>query len=59
MIHEDASAPCHLPREVIDKEYASSPKSPVGQVRDLYEGAMQQMHEDEGDLKKAFKAGKY
>ena len=52
MIREDASAPCHLPREVMDKDWPSSDGYLGGHIKDLFDAVNSQMKEDGGDLRK-------
>lgn len=58
MIHEDRSAPCLLPRNVIDREWPSHrgymPKAPM----DLFDGANAQLHEDERDVRRELRPTK-
>ena len=59
MIREDMSAPCLLPREVIDKNFPSAGYGLKGGYHDLFGGVQAQMHKDESDLKKAFSPKKW
>lgn len=59
MIHDDMSAPDLLPRHVIDQYWSKAPEYNRGYVEDLYKGVQNQMHEDERDMRKIAKAGKY
>lgn len=59
MIREDRSAPCLLPREVIDKQWPSSADYNMGYVDDLFNGVQKQMSEDRGDFGKAMGPKKY
>jgi hypothetical protein len=59
MIREDMSAPCLLPRQVIDEYWPKAANYNMGYVEDLFYGAEKQMHEDYQDLKREAKAGKY
>ncbi len=59
MINDDMSAPCLLPRNVMEKEYGYYPTSPLGAIDDLYTGVEKQLNEDVRDAGKVFKPGKY
>jgi len=59
MIREDRSAPCNLPREVMDKYWPKTNNYNAGYVDDLFRGVEKQMDEDFMDLKKATGPGKY
>lgn len=59
MIKEDMSAPCLLPRNVIDREFPKANNYAMGFVEDLYYGAEKQMHEDYADLKRELDPAKY
>jgi len=59
MIKEDMSAPCLLPRDVIDSYWPKAGNYSAGYVDDLFYGAQKQMHEDKEDFKRAGNTGKY
>ena len=59
MIKEDASAPCMLPRQVIDEYWPKSARYEHGYMDDLFMGVQKQMSEDYNDLKREMKPGKY
>lgn len=59
MIKEDMSAPCLLPRGVIDEYWPRANNYHMGYVEDLFYGAQKQMHEDYDDLGKAMGPKKY
>lgn len=59
MINDDRSAPCNLPRNVMEKEYGYYPTSPLGMIDDLYSGVERQLNEDHRDAEKVFKPKKY
>ncbi|CAB4184439.1 hypothetical protein UFOVP1478_19 [uncultured Caudovirales phage] len=59
MIKEDMSAPCLLPREVIDREFPSAGYGLQNGYHDLFGGVQAQLHKDESDLKKAFSPKKW
>lgn len=59
MIREDRSAPCMLPRNVIDEYWPRAANYNAGYVDDLFYGAQKQMHEDYEDLKMETRPGKY
>jgi len=59
MIKEDMSAPCLLPRNVIDEYWPKAANYNMGYVEDLFYGAEKQMHEDYNDLSKAIGPKKY
>jgi hypothetical protein len=52
MIKDDMSKFCNLPTEVMDKEFGKGEYSMPGRIRDLYEGAEQQMSQDERELRR-------
>ena len=59
MIKEDMSAPCLLPRQVIDEYWPKANNYNMGYVEDLFYGAEKQMHEDYKDLGREMKPKKY
>lgn len=60
MIHEDRSAPCLLPMNVISKDWPASARSNIGYIGgDLFEGAQKQMKQDHADLGKIRNPKKY
>jgi hypothetical protein len=59
MIAEDRSAPCLLPRNIIDKEWEQGSSYHMGMVDTLYEGVQIQIREDSADFKKAYSPKKY
>lgn len=59
MIKEDMSAPCLLPRNVIDKEWPKAAGYNMGRMQDLFNGVQKQMSEDAADFKREAKGGKY
>ncbi len=59
MIEEDWSAPCLLPKMVIDRDWPRSHNYMNYSEADLFMGVNKQLNEDQNDMKKAFKAGKY
>lgn len=59
MIHEDHSAPCLLPRMVMEKAYGYGAEYNMHHMEDLYSGVQIQLHEDGEGAKKAFRPGKY
>lgn len=59
MIKEDMSAPCLLPRNIIDEYWPRANNYHMGYVEDLFYGAQKQMHEDHDDLGKAMGSKKY
>lgn len=59
MIKEDMSAPCLLPRSVIDEYWPKANNYHMGYVEDLFYGSQKQMHEDYDDLGKAMGPKKY
>lgn len=59
MINNDMSAPCLLPREIIDKEWPKVANYNMGYMKDLFGGVQKQMNEDYADLKRETSPGKY
>lgn len=59
MIKEDMSAPCLLPRGVIDEYWPKANNYHMGYVEDLFYGAQKQMHEDYDDLGRSMGPKKY
>ncbi len=59
MIREDMSAPCLLPRGIIDEYWPRAANYHMGYVDDLFYGAQKQMHEDYEDFGREMKPGKY
>jgi hypothetical protein len=59
MISEDRSAPCLLPRSVIDKDWERGSIYHMGMVDTLHTGAQIQIHEDSADFKRAYSPKKY
>lgn len=59
MIKEDMSAPCLLPKGVIDEYWPRANNYHMGYVEDLFYGAQKQMHEDYDDLGRAMGPRKY
>lgn len=59
MIHEDRSAPCLLPREVMDKDWPRATMYSPTIPSDLFTEANKQMKADEREFRSAFKPGKY
>lgn len=59
MIREDMSAPCLLPREVMDKEWPKSGSYNMGMVDDLFSAVQKQKNEDSAELGKAMGPNKY
>ncbi len=59
MIKEDMSAPCLLPRRIIDEYWPKANNYNMGYVEDLFYGAEKQMHEDYKDLGREMDPKKY
>ena len=59
MIREDWSAPCLLPKQVIDRDWARNSNYMNYSEEDLYMGVQKQLREDRDGFEKAFKPGKY
>jgi hypothetical protein len=59
MIREDLSAPCNLPRSVMQEFWPKAHNYNMGFVEDLFYGAQKQMHEDYNDLGREMDPKKY
>jgi hypothetical protein len=59
MIKEDMSAPCLLPRGIIDEYWPKAANYHMGYVDDLFYGAQKQMHEDYADFGREMDPKKY
>lgn len=61
MIKEDRSAPCNLPKHVIDEYWpnASGYSMKSERIGDLFNGIQKQMREDAEDFKRAMDPKKY
>jgi hypothetical protein len=57
MIREDRSAPCLLPRNVIDRDWPRSEVYMKTGAADLFMGVKKQMSEDGADMRKAMANG--
>lgn len=59
MIHEDRSAACLLPTNVIEKYYAAGNYSAPTGIADLYTGAQKRLGEDQSAIKREAQLGNY
>jgi len=59
MISEDRSAPCLLPRNVIDKEWEKGSTYNMGMVNSLFNQVQMQLNEDAAGFKKAYSPKKF
>jgi hypothetical protein len=59
MINDDMSAPCLLPREVMDKEWPKGASYNMSMVDDLFDGVQKQMSKDSSDFRKEMGPEKY
>lgn len=57
MIREDRSAPCLLPRQVIDKDWPRTEVYMKEGAADLFMGVQKQMSQDKSDMNKASAQG--
>lgn len=59
MISEDHSAPCNLPRHVIEKAYGVAGAPLSGQIGSLYTGVQRQLHQDAAERNRITRPSKY
>jgi len=59
MISEDRSAPCLLPRNVIDRDWPRGHNYISMGEADLFMGVQKQLHKDQEDMRREFNPKKY
>lgn len=59
LIAEDHNAPANLPRHIVQKYWPKGGTYDLGMIDDLFSGVQKQLHEDDEDMRKAFKPNKY
>jgi hypothetical protein len=58
MIHDEMSAPCLLPREVMDKDWPKEDQYSLGMVNDLFDEAQRQLSMDASGMRREHAAAR-